>query len=196
MKLITLSVSLMVAASTASACGESDDSADFDRSELAALVPPKTEPPPQHAAEEKPFGFDFLEQEGEDIVKAVVLPLRARGMEDDYGIQFTGTTRKADPGFLEAIAFLFRDENAATRGLDYVRGVHIKFIKPARELPALDIGEESWGLVGEFFGDPDAVYGFRIGNVVLLATVSGSTDQVSIREARELAEDLEARASG
>jgi hypothetical protein len=184
------------AALTASACGGSDDNvADFTRSDLPSLVPEKSEAPPQHAAEKKPFGFDFLEQEGGGIVKQVVRPLRARGMEDDYGIQFIGTSRKADPGYLEAIAFLFPDEDAATKGLDFLREVHLKFIKPTKDLPALDVGETSWGLVGEFFGHPAAVYGFRVGDVVLLATVSRSTNRVSIREARKLAEDLEARTS-
>jgi hypothetical protein len=96
---------------------------------------------------------------------------------------------------LEAIAFLFPDEDAATKGLDFLREVHLKFIKPTKDLPALDVGETSWGLVGEFFGHPAAVYGFRVGDVVLLATVSRSTNRVSIREARKLAEDLEARTS-
>ncbi len=57
MKLIALPLALMAAALTASACGGSDDN-------VADFTPEKSEAPPQHAAEKKPFGFDFLEQEG------------------------------------------------------------------------------------------------------------------------------------
>jgi hypothetical protein len=176
------------------ACGGDGDGKGFTRADLPGLVLARDKPPPKMQKENGPAGFRFLEQHPD--LDSVVKTLRSRGMEANYGSQFSATTRKADLGFVETVAFLFHDKEAAGRGLDYVCETSSRRIKSAANLPALDAGDASCGHKGSSDGYPVAAYGVQVADVVLLATAAPTTktaERSSIEGARKLAEQLEAR---
>jgi hypothetical protein len=158
---------------------------------LWGLVLGPSEAPP-HTEVSDISGPDLLEVEGG--LERLLQQLREEGFVADHGVQFEPTRR--DASFVEALALVFEDEDAAGRALDLLLRFHLDFYAPADEIPAAGLGEESWGVRGEFEpGIPSGIFALRTGNVIPLATVSAEDQRARIDEAREVALELEELAS-
>jgi hypothetical protein len=175
--LTTLVLTLLLTA-TVAACGGKDNGSaakDFTREDLAKLNFAPSEAPPGTEYDRRASGKDMLEREGG--TEQIIAQLKKHGFEADYGAQFRRTSRKqettAGPYFAESVALLFKDPDAAGGGLDLLKQLNSEYFKPAKEIERPQLGEESWGVSGKQQGRyPTYVYGWRIGDVVQLLTVS------------------------
>jgi hypothetical protein len=171
------------------ACGDDDaaEQAGFTEQDLSGLVLGPSQAPP-HTEVSDISGPDLLERQGG--LERLLQQLREVGFVADHGVQFEPTRRGAS--FVEALALVFEDEDAAGRGLDLLLRFHLDSYEPAEEIPAAWLGEESWGVRGEFEpGIPSGIFASRTGNVIQLATVSAEDQRARIDEAREVALQLE-----
>jgi hypothetical protein len=175
----------------AAACGGSN-SRDFERADLPRLVFSPSEAPVGTKKVKSPFGFRFLEQE--HLPKSFMQPLRDAGMQEDYGIQFEATSRETKVGFVETIAFLSADEDKATKLVDQLKALNLKFFEGASEARAPKLGDSPFAVNGAYDKTPVLIYGWRTGDVVQLLTVAGKKSALA-SEADRLGKALEARAA-
>ena len=54
----------------------------------------------------------------------------------------------------------------------FLRRTHHRYFAPAQRIGAHGLGDAAWGVRGSFFGHKSIIYGWRIGNVVQVATLS------------------------
>jgi hypothetical protein len=149
--------------------GGAGASPDFTRADLPLLV---------FGGSDAPVGTHIVPISGPRLLERegglgdVLRKLRERGFLTDYGSQFEARSRRSAIGFFETLALLFRDEQGAARGLNYLLRVHHRFFRPARDISPHGLGEAAWAIRGYFFNSPSYVYGWRIGDVVQIATLS------------------------
>jgi hypothetical protein len=168
---IALAVALLVflVASAGSAQGGAVTSPNFTRADLPRLV---------FGGSDAPAGTHILPISGPRLLERegglgdVLRKLRERGYLTDHGSQFEARSRRSAIGFFEALALLFRDEQGAARGLNYLLRVHHRFFRPALDTSPHGLGEAAWAIRGYFFSSPSYIYAWRIGDVVQLATLS------------------------
>jgi hypothetical protein len=156
--------------------GGGGTSPNFTRADLPGLVFKPSDAPPGMRYVRGPEGSGprFLEREAEpgDEISRLVQQLRRRGFLISFGVQFFARHERAKIGFLEAIAFLFRNEDSERRGFNFLeRAVPGRFESP-REIPAPGLGEASFGSRGSCGENCKGFeYGWRIGDVVQLLTL-------------------------
>jgi hypothetical protein len=178
-----LAVGLMVAA-----CGDDDaaERAGFTEEDLPRLVLGPSEGPP-HTKVSDGSGRDLLEREGG--LERLLYQLREEGFVADHGIQFEPMRR--DGPFVEALALVFTDEDAAGRGFDLLLRFHLNFYASAEETPTKGLGEDSWGVRGMFDRRfHSGIFALRTGNLIQVATVTGGPAR-QLNQAREVAVQLE-----
>lgn len=202
---LALALTAAVLAFGLAACGDDDDegsgSPDFASADLEALnfapdefpemdYQPDLSGPGAFAADQE----EEAEEEGDRSGLKFVETLEEHGLEADYVSQFFATSRDSDVGFIESIPFLFADEGGATEAIDDVADAAAKNVDPATEIDAPDLGEQAFGIQGEFDDFLTYTYGWRIGDVIEMVTVAPMDQKAGPEGALELAEQLEAKA--
>jgi hypothetical protein len=193
-------LALIVALATGlAACGEEEPAssgAAFDRADLERLVPSPADAPAGTAANRQMLGYGALgdEKTGRRQLRA----LRAEGLEDSYLIQFVPDGGKGDDLFVESMAFLFTDAESAQRGLELIREQNADILPPANELSSAALGEDAWGVSGEYGAakQATATFGVRTANVVQTSTYAGLAADENAGEAERLAKQQQASAEG
>jgi hypothetical protein len=120
--------------------------------------------------------------------------LQDLGLEEDYASQFFATSRDAELLFVESISFLFEDEEAAENAVDAVRQGAMQNVEGAQQIDAPDLGAQAFGVRGEFDGFLTYAFGWRVGDVIQLATAAPGDKDAPPAGTIALAEQLEAKA--
>ena len=196
---MTTIVVVVLAALVLTACDLSDspdfEAADLERLNFAADELPDMEYQPDSSG---PGAFSRNQEEEAEEEGGSGLELLARlnelGLEEDYVSQFFAANRDAELGFVESISFLFEDEEGAEDAVGTVREANARNVKPAEEIEAPELGEQAFGLRGEFDGFLVYSYGWRVGDVIQIASVSPADQDAGPQSTLELAEQLEAKA--
>ena len=182
------------------ACGD-DDGPDFTTADLERLnFTPDDLPEMEYQADSSGQGAfrvdqeQEAEEEGDESGVRLVEDLDELGLEEDFVSQFFAFERGSELGFIESITFLFEDEAGAEDAVEVVRDAAAKNIAPAEEIEAPELGEQPFGLSGEFEGFPTYTYGWRVGDVIQLFTAAPNDQKAGPEGALELAEQLEAKA--
>ena len=201
MRTTTILITAMVIAAIGLgvACGEDDSadtstgsaSPDFTGADLAALSfaaddVAKMEYQPQRS------GPGAFTHGGEN--QQVAARLEELGLEANYSSQFFATSRDSELTFVESLVFLFEDEEAATAAVDQVKKEDLANLEPSEEIEAPELGEQAFGVLGDFDGYPVYSYGWRVGDVIQLLTVAPNGENPSPDSTLELAEQLVSQA--
>jgi hypothetical protein len=128
-----LAVGVLVAA-----CANDDDAAEqagFTEEDLSGLVLGPSEAPP-HTEVSDISGPDLLELQGG--LERLLQQLREVGFVADHGVQFEPTRR--DASFVEALALVFEDQDAAARGLDLLLRFTSTSTRRLRRYPPRGLG--------------------------------------------------------
>ena len=98
--------------------------------------------------------------------------LDAEGLEDSYLIQFVPNGGSGDDLFVESMAFLFSDDESAEQGLELIRKQNAAILPPANQLSSADLGEDAWGVSGDYGSakQATATFGVLTANVVQTST--------------------------
>ena len=183
-------------------CGDDDGDvpdftpADLERLSFATHDLPEMEYQPDSSGQGA-FARDQQEEaEGEDDRSGVelVASLEELGLEDDYVSQFFATTRDAEVSFVESTAFLFEDEAGAQEAVPVLTQANADNLESSEETDPPDLGEEPFGVRGEFDGFPVYSFGWRVGDVVQIVGVAPGDPKAGPESAIELATQLEAKA--
>ena len=96
------------------------------------------------------------------------------------------------------MAFLFSDEESAERGLELIRKQNAAILPPANQLSSADLGEDAWGVSGEYGSakQATATFGVLTANVVQTSTYAGLARDENVGEAERLAKQQQAAAEG
>jgi hypothetical protein len=183
-------------------CGDSDDDTpDFAAGDLkgvnfAAGEVPGMEYQPDSSGLGA-FARDQQEEaaeEGDQSGLKFLQDLKALGLEADYVSQFFATSRDSEINFAESISFLFEDDERAEDAVRVVREAATRNVEPAEEIKAPTLGEQAFGIRGEFEGFLTYSYGWRVGDVIQLMTAAPGDPDATSRKTLQLAEKLEAKA--
>ena len=136
------------------------------------------------------------EEEGDRSGLELLERLEEVGLEANYVSQFFATSRDSELGFVESIAFLFEDEEGATEAVEIVAKGAARNIAPSNEIDPPAVGEQAFGIQGEFDGFRTYAFGWRAGDVIQLFTVAPSDQKAGPEVAAELGEQLAAKAQG
>ena len=128
--------------------------------------------------------------------REIAARLQELGLEEDYVAQFFAASRDSELGFVESTTLLFEDEISATVAVEKVSREYADFIAPAEEIDPPALGEQPFGILGDFDGFPVYVFGWRVGDAVQIATVAPNGDESDSDPALELAKQLAAKADG
>jgi hypothetical protein len=195
-----------LAALALTACGGDDDgdgeeAPDFARADLESLnFAPNDLPEMEYQRDSSglnAFTADQLEEaeeEGDRSGVQFVAELEQLGLEADHASQFFAFERGSELSFVEGIVFLFADAESAEGAIDAVREANEDNLAPAEEIDAPDLGEQAFGLLGEFEGFPVYSFGWRVGDVIELVSVAPGDENAGPESTIELAEQLEAKA--
>jgi hypothetical protein len=195
--LILAALAVAVLAPTLAACGDDEPastSGSFDRADLENLVPPPSAAPDGTAVNRQMLGYGALRNTKSG--RRWLRELKGEGLEDSYLIQFVPDGGKGDDLFVESMAFLFEDPESAQSGLGVIREQNVAILPPADELSSADLGEEAWGLAGDYGPEkqPTATFGVRTGNVVQTSTYAGLSTSENAGEAERLAAEQQGAA--
>ena len=204
---LALALTAAVLAFGLAACGDDDDdesgSPDFAVADLEALnFGPNELPEMEYQADVSgPGAFtadqvEEAEEEGDRSGLKVVEALEELGLEADYSSQFFANTRDAEISFVESLTLLFADEAGATEAVDVVSEAAAKNVEPSSAIDPPDLGEQAFGIKGDFDGFLTYAYGWRVGDVIELVTVAPGDQKAGPESTLELAEQLEAKAAG
>jgi len=179
------------------ACGDDEpapSSGSFDRADLEHLVPTPSEGPAGTAVNKQLLGYGALSDT--ESGRKWLQELNQVGLEDSYLIQFIPDGGGGDDLFAESMAFLFADSESAQRGLDVIRKQNVAILPPADELSSTNLGEDAWGVSGEYGSEkqPTATFGVRTGDIVQTSTYGGPSMEDNVGEAERLAKDQQAAA--
>lgn len=182
----------------AGACGDDDDSDSeartFTKGDLPGLVTPRSEKPEGTKVLAELTGPGTFAKDADSAEdRRRNQRLRDIGMRGDYQIEFEPTKRGVP--FVAELAVLFKDAGAARAGLAEILKGDRAELDPAKRISAAGLGEESYGLNGKFERKyPTASFGLRTGNVVQIVRTAGEDEAQSLKQGRERARRLEARA--
>jgi hypothetical protein len=188
----------------AGSCGDDDEDAsqDFASADLERLSFARDElPEMEYQPDSSGLGAfredqqEEAKEEGDRSGLELVESLDEIGLEEDYVSQFFAFERGSELSFVESIVFLFPDEAAAEEAVDEVEDGAARNIEPAEEIEALDVGEDGFGLSGEFEGFPTYSFGWRVGDVIQLLGVAPSDPKAGFARVRAVAQQLEAKAT-
>lgn len=119
------------------------------------------------------------------------------GLEADHLSQFFAAGRDSEFLFVESIAFLFEDEAAAAGSVEPLKEANLDNLAPADEIEApADLGDQAFGIHGDFDGFPVYSFGWRVGDAVQVVTVAPNGKNPSPASTLALAEQLAAQADG
>ena len=195
----------VLALSITPGCGDDDatEAPDFTVADLEGLsFSPDELPGMEYQADSSGQGAfvadqeDEAKNEGDKSGLELVDRLERLGLKGDYVSQFFATNRKADLGFVESITFLFENVEGAEAAVSEVSQAAAENTRPAEEIDAPDLGEQVFGLRGEFDGFPTYTYGWRVGDAIQLVGAALGDPDAGPGSALELAEQLEAKAEG
>ena len=203
---LAVAVSGAVLALAVAACGddaESDASPDFSASDLKGLnLVPDDVPGMEYQPDVSGRGAfvadqeEDAENEGDRSGLEFLADLERIGLEDDYVSQFFATSRDSQLGFAESIVFLFADEEGASKATQLVADAAARNVEPATEIDPPGLGEQGFGIRGEFDGFPTFTYGWRLGDAIQMLTIAPMKGRAGAEAALELAERLAAKARG
>lgn len=194
----------------ASACGGSGSDAQAPDAQAPRFTPADLErvgftpadlPDMEYQRDESGRGAFAADQEeeakeeGDRSGLKLLHRLESLGLEADHVAKFFATSRDSDVGFAESIAFVFADEQGAERALVEVRDAAARNVAPAEEIATPDLGEEAFGLRGEFEGFSTHTYGWRVGNLIELFTAAPNDQDAGLGATKELAGRLAAKAT-
>jgi hypothetical protein len=193
-----------VVALAAAACGddaESGASQDFSAADLKGLnLVPDDVPGMEYQPDVSGPGAFVADQEkdaedeGDGSGLEFLADLARVGLEEDYVSQFFATSRDSELGFAESITFLFADEQAAVAAIPLVADAAARNVEPSKEIEPPDVGEQAFGIRGEFDGFPTYTFGWRSGDAIQLLTVAPGEPNAGAAAATVLAERLAAKA--
>jgi hypothetical protein len=185
------------------ACGDDEgasESPDFTTADLEDLnfAPdeiPRMEYQPDSSG---PGAFsedqrEEAKEEGEKSGLKLLDRLGELGLEAEYVSQFFATSRGAELSFVESITFLFEDEGGAEEAVDVLREASAKNLKPADEIDAPELGEQTFGLQGKFDDLLTYSFGWRVGDVIQILGVAPGDQHAGPETTIELAEQLETK---
>jgi hypothetical protein len=180
--------------------GAESESTDFAAADLERLNFASNEVPGMEYQPELSglgaFSVDQEEdaEEGDRSGLEFLDSLEAVGLEANYVSQFFATSRKSELGFVESIAFLFKDEAGAAEAIEIVAEGAARNISPADEIDPPPVGDQAFGLRGKFDGFLTYSFGWRVGDVVQLFTVAPRDQDAGPEVAVELGQQLAAKA--
>ena len=134
------------------------------------------------------------EEEGDRSGLELVGKLEDLGLEDDYVSQFFATSRDAELSFVESTTFLFEDEESAEEAVPVLTQANADNLESPEEIDPPDLGDEPFGVRGEFDGFPVYSFGWRVGDVIQIVGVAPGDPKAGPESTIELAEQLEAKA--
>lgn len=182
-------------------CGNGDDAPDFTASDLERLSFAEDDLPEMEYQSDSSGQGAFArdqreeaEEEGDRSGVELVADLEELGLEDDYVSQFFATTRDAEISFVESTAFVFEDEAGAREAVPVLTQANADNLESPQEIDPPELGEEPFGVRGEFDGFPVYSFGWRVGDVIQVVGVAPGDPNASPESAIELAEQLEAKA--
>lgn len=148
----------------------------------------------EEEGEEEEEGDEEDGDEGGESNAEFLRRLQRFGLEGDYISQFFATSRDSELGFVESLVFLFEDDGGAGDAIDAVAKGAARNIAPAEEIAAPDLGDEAFGLRGEFDGFLTYSFGWQAGDAIQLITVAPGDQKASPKATLELAKRLAAKA--
>ena len=92
--------------------------------------------------------------------REIAARLEKLGLESNYVSQFFATSRDSKLGFVESVVLLFEDEGAAESAVGPVEREYLDFLDSSETITAPDLGEQAFGVRGEFDGYPTYAYGW------------------------------------
>jgi hypothetical protein len=172
--------------------GFAGSGSDFTKADLPKLVFAKSEAPPGTRLDQRNVGVGFLEREGGNGPFFALL--RPHGFLADAGSEFSGTPQAV--AYAESLAFLFKSAKGASTALAALHRTIPQIGRGVKDVSAPNLGEESWGVSGTFSSrsPPGYFYMWRVENVILAFTMSGSRAVVTEHTARNYATKLNAHA--
>ena len=169
--------------------------ADLERLNLSANDVPEMEYR-ANASGAGAFAAEQREQakEGDRGGLELVTELETLGLEDDYVAQFEAASRDADVFFVESVAFLFEDGDAAKAAVPVISEANTDSLDSARPMDTQDLGEEPFAIRGEFDGYLTYSFGWRSSDVIQVVTVAPADQKAGPGATLDLAEQLAAKA--
>ena len=173
------------------ACGDSDsDSPDFAAADLERLsLAPADLPEMEYQPDRS--GAGAFTRGGEN--REVAARLEKLGLESNYVSQFFATSRDSELGFVESLVLLFEDEAAAEAAVSQLEREGLNNLDASETIDAPDLGEQPFGVRGEFDGFPVYSYGWRNGDALFLVTVAPGGQKPGPRSTLRVAAEVEAK---
>jgi hypothetical protein len=170
--------------------GGSADARDYSASDLQGLsFAPRDLPDMDHQPRRSGAGAFTRGEENREIGAR----LERFGLEGDYVSQFFATSRDSKLGFVESVALLFEDASSAGAAVEPVNVAYVEFLA-AKEIDAPALGEQAFGVLGDFDGHPVYAFGWRVGDAIQLVTAAPNGKNPGPGRALALGQRLAAKA--
>ena len=147
--------------------------------------------PGAFAAEQR----EQAEEEGDGGGRKLVAEAGRGRLEADYATQFFATSRDSELLFAASTAFLFEDAAAAQEAMPLISKANAENVDSSEPVDAPALGEQPFGVRGEFDGFPTYTFGWRVGDAIQVVTVAPGDERAGPETTLELAEQLEAKAA-
>lgn len=173
------------------ACGDSgSDSPDFSAADLKRLsLGPADVPAMEYQPDRS--GAGAFTKGGEN--REVESRLQTLGLKSNYVSQFFATSRNSKLLFVESLVLLFEDEAAAEAAVGPLEREDLDNLDASERIAAPDLGEQAFGVRGEFDGYTTYSYGWRNGDALMLVTVAPNGEKPGPGSTVRLAAQLEAK---
>ena len=173
------------------ACGDSgSDSPDFAAADLKRLsFAPADVPAMEYQPDRSGAGAFTKVREN----RAVAGRLEKLGLESNYASQFFATSRDSKLLFVESLVLLFEDHAAAEGAVGQLEREVLNNLDGSGTIDAPDLGEQAFGVRGEFDGYMTYSYGWRNRDALQLVTVAPNGEEPGRRSTLRLAARLEAK---
>jgi hypothetical protein len=172
-------------------CGDSGSgSADFAAADLKRLSFAPADLPAMEYQPDRSGAAAFTR--GEEN-REIATRLGRLGLESDYVSQFFATSRDSKLLFVESVVLLFEDDAIAEEAVGPVKREYLDYLDSSETIDAPNIGEQAFGLGGQFDGYTTYAYGWRTGDAVQLVSVAPGGEKPGPRSSVRLAAQLEAK---
>jgi hypothetical protein len=172
-------------------CGDSGtDSSDFGAADLKRLsFAPADVPTMEYQPDRSGAGAFTKVREN----RPVAARLEKLGLESNYASQFFATRRDSKLLFVESLVLLFEDQAGAEAAVGQLEWEDLNNLERSETIKAPNVGEQAFGVRGEFDGYTTYSYGWRTGDALLLVTVAPGGKEPGPQSTLALAEQLEAK---
>lgn len=173
------------------ACGGSgSDSPDFAAADLERLSFAPADLPAMEYQPDRSGPGAFTK--GEEN-RAVAARLEKLGLDANHVSQFFATSRDSKLLFVESAVFLFEDHAAAKAAAGSLEREDLNHLDSSETIAAPELGEQAFGVRGEFDGYPVYSYGWRNGDVLMPLSVAPNGEEPGPHSTLRLAAQLEAK---